>query len=84
MGFQKFRKVAGIVYGWSLGSRSQTTLTRFCTLLTPYPPLIATRENLHTIDISSTTYLLVNVVCECLLNFLYRMKKGMITLRKYW
>ena len=49
-------------------------LARFCPLLTTYPPSVEIyegipllRENLHTADFSSTTYLpcLVNVVCEC-------------------
>ena len=58
---------------------SQTTLTRFCPLLTTYPPThcwhlwrnssTEIRKNLHTVDISSTTstYLphLVNVVRGC-------------------
>ena len=59
--------------------RLQTMLTRFCPLSTTYPSthplvdicegiplLLLIRENIHTIDITNTTYLpcLINVVCE--------------------
>ena len=51
----------------SQGGRSQTTLTRSCPLFSTYLPNPFWRNNMHTVDISSTTYLsrLVNVVCEC-------------------
>ena len=58
-----------------ISGRSQTTLTRFCPLLTTYPPLLTFVEELfywnegesHTVDISNTSPLpcLVNIVCEC-------------------
>ena len=51
---------------WPLSGRSQTTLTRFCPFLTTYLStpcwhlwmncFIVIGENLHTVDISSTTY----------------------------
>ena len=47
--------------------RSQTMLTKFCLLLTTqWKELLHIRENLHTVDISDTTYLprLVTVVRE--------------------
>ena len=66
------KNVAGAKIHWGL---SQTMLTRFYPLLTTYPPHLCRnsftkmRENLHTVDISSSIHLsgLVNVVCECLL-----------------
>ena len=80
--------------------RSQTTLTTFCPFLTTYlvylPVVdiclwrnffILKRENLHTVDISRTTYLprLVNVVCErSLRHILYRvLNLDLILLPKY-
>ena len=63
-------------YDTVVRGHSQTTLTRYWPLLTIYLPPVdifwrnsftEIRENLHTVDISCTTYLprLVNVVCEC-------------------